>query len=239
MSKYPYEARAYDERYRRVYEAGAEYWEEPIPTEVLIKFLFENKLRKGSVVVEFGCGEGRNSVFLARSGFKVVSIDTSRSGLTRAKQLSKRGKVEVDLLIADVVNLPVRDEIFDFEVSVSCLSLMTIQDARDRHLRESYRVLKTGCTYFSCNSVVDQSVSVEEFYKNLGKQPGTLTPRKVTVHGKEQEILLPIIASWPKTMRQYSEEFEKAGFTIVEINRVDVKLEGERCVLVARKAREI
>jgi hypothetical protein len=39
-------------------------------------------------------------------------------------------------------------------------------------------------------------------------------------------------------MGQYSEEFEKAGFTIVEINRVDVKLEGERCVLVARKARE-
>jgi SAM-dependent methyltransferase len=127
MSKYSYDARAYDERYRRVYKAGAEYWEEPVLTEALVKFLFENKLQKGSSAVEFGCGEGRDSVFLARSGFKVVGIDTSRSGLTRAKRLSKGEKVDVDLLIGDAVNLPVRDETFDLEVSVGCLNMMTIQ----------------------------------------------------------------------------------------------------------------
>ncbi|MGD0495130.1 MAG: hypothetical protein ABSB28_03715 [Candidatus Bathyarchaeia archaeon] len=48
MSKYPYDARAYDERYRRVVEAGAELWEEPMPTEALVKFLFEKKPCKGS-----------------------------------------------------------------------------------------------------------------------------------------------------------------------------------------------
>jgi ubiquinone/menaquinone biosynthesis C-methylase UbiE len=132
----------------------------------------------------------------------------------------------------------VRDETFDLSVNVGCLNLMTIQDARDRHLHESYRVLKNGCTYFSCNSVVDQSMSVEEFYKNLGKHPGTLTPRKVVVHGKEQEILLPIIAAWPKTKEQYSEEFEKAGFLIVEVSTDDAKPNGECCVLVARKAKQ-
>jgi len=113
MSKYTYDARAYDERYRRVYEARAEFWEEPMPTEALVKFLFENKPHKDSSAIE----------------------------------------------------------IFDLEVSVGWLNLMTIQDARDRHPRESYRVLKNGCAYFSCNSVVDQSMSVEEFYENLGKQP--------------------------------------------------------------------
>jgi len=58
------------------------------------------------------------------------------------------------------------------------------------------------------------------------------------VHGKEQEILLPIIAAWPKTKEQYSEEFEKAGFKIVEVDTVDAKPKGECCVLVARKAKE-
>lgn len=224
-------------RYRRVYEAGAEFWEEPVPTQALVKFLFEVKLCKGSGAIEFGCGEGRDSVFLARNGFNVVSIDTSRSGLTRAKRRSKRERVDMDLLIADVVNLPMRDETFDLDVNVGCLNLMTIQDARDRHLHESYRVLKKGCAYFSCNSVVDQQVSVEEFYKNLGKQPGTLTPRKVMVRGKEQEILLPIIAAWPKTKEQYSEEFGRAGFLIAEVNTVDAKPNGECCVLVARRAK--
>lgn len=52
MSKYSYDARAYDERYRRVYETGAEFWEEPVPTEALVKFLFENKPREGSSAIE-------------------------------------------------------------------------------------------------------------------------------------------------------------------------------------------
>ena len=81
----------------------------------------------------------------------------------RAKRWSKRQKANVDLLVADVVNLPVRDETFDLEVNVGCLNLMTIQDTRDKHLCESSRVLKNGCTNFSCNSVVDKSMSVEEF----------------------------------------------------------------------------
>jgi 2-polyprenyl-3-methyl-5-hydroxy-6-metoxy-1,4-benzoquinol methylase len=92
MSKYSYDARAHDKRYRRVYKAWSEFWEKPAPTEALVKFLFENKPRKGLRAVEFGCGEGRDSVLLARSGFKVVSIDTSRYGLTRAKRWSKRQK---------------------------------------------------------------------------------------------------------------------------------------------------
>jgi len=45
MSKYSYDARAYDDRYRRVYDAGADYWEEPVPTEALARFLFEKASR--------------------------------------------------------------------------------------------------------------------------------------------------------------------------------------------------
>jgi hypothetical protein len=52
MSRYRYDASAYDERYCRVYEAGAEFWEEPVSTEALVKFLFENKPRKGSSSIE-------------------------------------------------------------------------------------------------------------------------------------------------------------------------------------------
>ena len=55
------------------------------------------------------------------------------------------------------------------------------------------------------------------------------------VHGKKQEILLPIIAAWAKTKEEYSEEFEKAGFKVVEVDTVDSKPNGEHCVLVARK----
>jgi ubiquinone/menaquinone biosynthesis C-methylase UbiE len=235
MARYSYDARAYEERYRRVYEAGAEFWEEPVPTEALVKFLLQHKLQKSSSAIEFGCGEGRDSVFLAKRGLKVVSIDISRSALKRAKSTFKKKRVNVDLLVADVVNLPVRDETFELAVNVGCLNLMIVQSVRDRHLHESHRVLKEPGTYFSCNSAVDQSMSVEEFYKNLGQQPETLTSRRIWVQGNEQQILLPIIAAWPRSEEQYRQEFEKASFRIIEVDRVNSKPTGVGCVLVAEK----
>jgi ubiquinone/menaquinone biosynthesis C-methylase UbiE len=126
MTKYSYDARAYDERYHRVYEAGAEFWEEPVSTEALVGFISEHKFFEGSNAIEFGCGEGRDSVFLAQNGFKVVSIDVSRSGLAPARRSSDKENVSVGLLVADVADLPVRDEAFELAVNVGCLSLMTI-----------------------------------------------------------------------------------------------------------------
>lgn len=238
MAEYPYDARAYDGRYQKVYRAGAEFWEEPVPTEALVEFLSENELRKGSKTLDIGCGEGRDSVFLAKRGFKVVGVDVSPAALRCAKERSEKEKVKMDLLIADIVTLPMKDGIFELSVNIGCLNMLTIQDMRDRHLKESYRVLKDGGVYFSCNSILDQPTSVEEFYKKLGKEPGNLTSRKIKVRGKEREILLPIIAAWPKSKAQYVEEFEKAGFKVIEVDKVNSKPTGECCVLVAKKERQ-
>lgn len=85
------------------------------------------------------------------------------------------------LLVADVVNLSAEDEAFDLAVNIGCLNLLTIQKAMDQHLDESQRVLKNGGSYFSCNSVVDQSTSVEKFYRRLGTPSGTSTVRRIDV----------------------------------------------------------
>jgi hypothetical protein len=66
MARYRYDARLYEDRYRRVYEAGAAFWEESIPTEALVKFLSESKLSRGLNAIDMGCGEGRDSILLAK-----------------------------------------------------------------------------------------------------------------------------------------------------------------------------
>ena len=52
----------YEDRYRRVYNAGADFWEEPIPTEELIEYLDAKRFPENIKIIEFGCGEGRDSV---------------------------------------------------------------------------------------------------------------------------------------------------------------------------------
>jgi ubiquinone/menaquinone biosynthesis C-methylase UbiE len=235
MSRYSYDPEAYEKRYRKVYEIGAEFWERLEPTETLAKFVSETRMPKRSRVIEFGCGEGRDSVFLSRKGFRVLGVDSARSALVNAKWRSKKERTGAEFVVADIRSLPTKDGVFDLAINVACLHMITDQDGRDRHLRESKRIMKAGGKYLSCNLGVDKEISVEEFYKGRTEKPGTLTSRKIKVNRQEREVFLPIIAAWPKSRTQYVEEFENAGFEVAEIARADVKPVGECWVLVARK----
>jgi len=234
MPKYRYDVHAYEERYRKVYEAGASFWEEPKPTRVLINFLGELSAPKGSKAIDMGCGEGRDSIFLAKKGFDVTGVDASRSGIKRARERAKAEVVDINFLVADVVNLPIKDEMYDLAINIACLQMIMDQHLRDKHLREVHRVLSDGGTYFSCNGAVEKPLSIEEFYKHLGKQPGDLIPRKIKVEGEEREIYLPIIPAWLKSGEEYLEEFEKASFSVIRMYR-DTGNDHDWWILVARR----
>lgn len=82
----------YEDRYRRVYSAGARFWETPIPTKELVDFIKTWNLPKGIKVIEFGCGEGRDSIFLAKSGFNVTAVDMLHQQSNEPKNgLRKKG----------------------------------------------------------------------------------------------------------------------------------------------------
>lgn len=57
----------------------------------------------GSVLC-IGDGEGRNGVFLAQRGHRVVSVDASSVGLAKARQLAAGRGVEIETLTADLAH---------------------------------------------------------------------------------------------------------------------------------------
>ena len=65
------------------------------PSEQLVRFIarnFYNKDRKNIKILDFGCGAGANTWFLAREGFDVYAFDGSESAVNRAKEyLNKDG----------------------------------------------------------------------------------------------------------------------------------------------------
>ena len=235
MNEYSYDPCAYEKRYRKVYEEGAEFWEEPLPTESLVKFLHDFHLTKGLRAVDMGCGEGRDSIFLAKRGFNVTAIDVSRSAVKRAKKWSKREGLPIEFLVADVTHLPIRNDTYDLAINVACLHMMINQQLRDRHLREAHRILKHNGVYFSCNIGADEPISVNEFYKKIGRKPGNLIPRKIKAKDKEKEVCLPIIAAWPKSKEQYLKEFQKAGFNILKAYKEKTKPVGNCWIIIAKK----
>ena len=67
--------------------AGDRFYLGPAPS----RFLAENvamikDLAPGKKALDIACGEGRNSIFLAREGFDVTGLDISDEGLAKAKK---------------------------------------------------------------------------------------------------------------------------------------------------------
>jgi tellurite methyltransferase len=59
-------------------------------------------LPKGAKVLDLGCGEGRNSFFLAQLGCDVTAVDRSEAGIQKLASLSDHFKLNIHTHVADI-----------------------------------------------------------------------------------------------------------------------------------------
>lgn len=93
------------------------YFYGKMPNDFLVSE--SNRIPKGNVLC-LADGEGRNSVFLARSGYQVTGVDSSQTGIDKAQKLAQEAGVEVDYQCADLADFPINPSSWDGVVSVFC-----------------------------------------------------------------------------------------------------------------------
>lgn len=114
-------------------------------------------LRDSIAVIPAGCsvlciadGEGRNGVFLAESGFRVVSVDQSHVALEKAKQLAKIRGVSIETVCADLSDFPIAGEAFGAIVSIFAHLPRSLRS--DLYPRLVAGLYPGGCLVFECFS---------------------------------------------------------------------------------------
>lgn len=107
----PDQSAFWDERY-----AANEYLFGTAPNAFLAREV--HRLTPGSKVLAIADGEGRNSVFLAQHGHRVVATDVSERALDKARALAERRAVEVEYRQADLAKWEWPAEAFDAVVGV-------------------------------------------------------------------------------------------------------------------------
>lgn len=55
-------------------------------------------------VLDVGCGEGKDAVFLAKCGYLVTAFDISEAGIEKSKRLAEHNHVHVDFFKVDVMD---------------------------------------------------------------------------------------------------------------------------------------
>lgn len=91
--------------YNKHYEKEA-YFGEPYPG--LVDFFMNYPERK--VVLDLGCGQGRDALFLGRIGYRVIGVDISDVGIQQLNFAAQKERLQVKGLVADIYSFGITDE---------------------------------------------------------------------------------------------------------------------------------
>jgi ubiquinone/menaquinone biosynthesis C-methylase UbiE len=107
---------------------------------------FISTLAKDSLVLDLGCGNGRNSFYLAGEGMKVLGLDFSKALLKIAQNKTEwKGLLDrVDFLQSDTASLPLKSEGVDAILYIATVHHLPTKEERYESMREVNRCLKPG-----------------------------------------------------------------------------------------------
>jgi SAM-dependent methyltransferase len=145
------------------------------------------------LILDYGCGDGESSRFLARLNHQVVAFDLSKGMIAYAKSKDPR---RISYLVASGEELPLRDGVFDAVVGIGIFHHLHLS----RGLKECHRSLKPN--------------------GGLGiMEPNTLNPFSfVGRRALRTQIHTPEERTY--TLWFLRDNIRKAGFAAVSINMI-------------------
>ena len=101
----------YEERY-----STEEYYWGLAPNQLCYEIMRLKPPTMPLKVLDIGCGEGRDAVFLARNGYIVTAFDVTEKGVEKGKRLAEKCGTYVDFFRADITDFRL-DENYDIILS--------------------------------------------------------------------------------------------------------------------------
>lgn len=154
------DSRRWDERYR-----GEEFLLGTNPSQFLAERIEEVKrLCPGRKALDIACGEGRNSIFLARHGFSVTGLDISAVGIEKARQWAVREGLDCEFRLVNLEEYPIA-EAYDLIINFNFL-------LRDLIPREVAALTPGGVILF--DTILESPTAPVPHRKEFLLQPGEL-----------------------------------------------------------------
>lgn len=99
-------------------------------------------LKPNNKVLCIADGEGRNGVWLAKQGIKVVGFDASDIALKKAKQFAKDNQVEVEYSFSDTDSFDWQANVYDAVIAI--FIQFADPPMRERIFKQAHQALKPG-----------------------------------------------------------------------------------------------
>lgn len=113
------------------------FWEETYLKDDIMTFSiepnrtikeFEHLFKKQSAILEAGCGEGQNVLYLAKQGYcNIDAFDISESGISKLKRLCERNDLNINAFVHDLTTYTF-DKKYDLIMSFATLCFVAKSD---------------------------------------------------------------------------------------------------------------
>ncbi|MFC1886878.1 class I SAM-dependent methyltransferase [Thermodesulfobacteriota bacterium] len=107
------------------YWRGQTPWDTNITPPEVMAFIAD--LPPGRAL-DLGCGTGTNAITLARHGWRVTGVDFSAKAIRIARRKAKAAGFDIDFYTADVADLSMLSETYDYVLDIGCLFTIPKKD---------------------------------------------------------------------------------------------------------------
>jgi len=125
------------------YLRGKTPWDTNITPPEVMEFIGQHAPGRA---LDLGCGTGTNAITLARRGWDVTGVDFSGKAIRKAADKAKAAGLEIRFIQADVTDLSMLRDPYDYVLDIGCLSGMA-PEARGKYASQLVRLLKPGGWY--------------------------------------------------------------------------------------------
>lgn len=122
--------KAYDDRYKIYHKQTGLAWAGSEATVELKDILKKYGANAQSKILEIGCGEGQNALFLQENGFDICATDVSKEAIKWCKKHAEARKLLPDkFFVLDVLDNKFEEK-FDFILAISTIHMLVLDDDR-------------------------------------------------------------------------------------------------------------
>jgi 2-polyprenyl-3-methyl-5-hydroxy-6-metoxy-1,4-benzoquinol methylase len=146
-------------KYERQYQEGRGVCGPP--SQQFVDF-FNSLNEKDCRVLDLGCGQGRDALFIARKGHRVVGVDVSETGISQMLEDARKEDLNVDGMVADIVEFEPEGE-YDVILLDRVLHMLKDNDDRLAVLETVSRHTKLGGFVLIADTPKNKGVLVKFF----------------------------------------------------------------------------
>lgn len=147
---------------------------------------------KGAAL-DIGAGEGRNSIFLAKNGFKVEAIDKIKEGLKKCKNLAEKYKLPIKTEVVDVKKFKFEKNKYSLILAIASLDFLKFSEIKKIIPKIKKSLKRNGILYLVIFSTKDPAFKrCKENFKMIEKNSFYLPKLKTYRHFFTKKELLTL-----------------------------------------------